>query len=480
MTHWKHYCVMKTLKSLAIHRHAFICTALLGALLAATPFAAVAQSPVLLRTFHSPTPAAGDSFGAAFAALGSDRLLVGAPYDDTAATNAGAVYLFHTNGTLLATFTNPPPFGGVGNAITTFGSDRVVIGSSGSVRLFTTNGALVSTISGPAGPGGVGFGELVAAFGNEKVLVGAPGASFDPDVYGIGAVFLYHTNGTLLGTYKNPDTNHTNGFGFCMAQFGGDRLIVGVGDYPYYDFHGGVYLFNTNGTLLSTITNPAPAADALFGASVVAVGTDRILVGAYGDDPLGSEAGSVYVYSTNGALLNTITNPAPAYGVAFGAQMALLGNDRLVITAPRDTATGFESGTAYVFDLNGTLLATINNPTPAVYDYFGWTLTTVGVNGVVIGAPYDDTGATNAGSAYLFSVPAAPVAPSLTIWRTTTNTVAVSWPSTATAFVLQQNTNGLNSVNWSNVTASVQTVGTNETLIVNPIGGSRFYRLVKP
>jgi len=39
---------------------------------------------------------------------------------------------------------------------------------------------------------------------------------------------------------------------------------------------------------------------------------------------------------------------------------------------------------------------------------------------------------------------------------------------------------GLNSVNWSNVTAGVQTVGTNETLIVNPIGGSRFYRLVKP
>jgi hypothetical protein len=46
--------------------------------------------------------------------------------------------------------------------------------------------------------------------------------------------------------------------------------------------------------------------------------------------------------------------------------------------------------------------------------------------------------------------------------------------------VLQQNTNGLNSVNWSNVTVGVKTVGTNETLIVNPIGRSRCYRLVKP
>ena len=69
--------------------------------------------------------------------------------------------------------------------------------------------------------------------------------------------------------------------------------------------------------------------------------------------------------------------------------------------------------------------------------------------------------------------------PRLTIARSN-NVVIVSWPATASSFVLQQNTNGLKSVNWSNVTAGVQTVGTNQTLIVNPIGGSRFYRLVKP
>jgi hypothetical protein len=99
---------------------------------------------------------------------------------------------------------------------------------------------------------------------------------------------------------------------------------------------------------------------------------------------------------------------------------------------------------------------------------------------VIIGVPADDAGATYAGSVYLFSIPTPPTPPSVAIQRTTTNTVVVSWLSTATGFVLQQNTNGLNSVNWSNVTAGVQTVGTNETLIVNPIGGSRFYRLVKP
>jgi hypothetical protein len=73
-----------------------------------------------------------------------------------------------------------------------------------------------------------------------------------------------------------------------------------------------------------------------------------------------------------------------------------------------------------------------------------------------------------------------PAAPSLTIARTPTNTVLISWPSPSTGFVLQQNTNRLGSVNWSNVTGTIQDNGTNRYIIVNPPAGNRFYRLVKP
>jgi hypothetical protein len=456
---------MKTLKSLAVHRHAFICAALLGALLAATPFAAVAQSPVLLRTFHNPAPAAGDNFGYAVAALGSDRLLVGAPYDDTSATDAGIVYLFHTNGTLLTTFTNPSPSSavGYGNAITTLGSDRVVIGSFGGVvHLFTTNGALVSTISGPPGPGSTGFGESVAAFGDDKLLIGAP-EGVEPDANGIGAAYLYSTNGTLLMTFRNPDTNiQTSANAFRMAAFGNDRVLISANN----DAFGAAYLFNTNGTLLTTITNPAPPPDgyySYFGMSVAAVGTDRILVSAHTLDPLGDAVtGGVDVFNTNGALLNTIDSPLGA--------MVVLGKDRLVISAPR-----YQFGSVWFFDINGALLASIFDPSPAINDGFGVSLAPFGSQGVIIGAPVE-----NAGLVYLYSIPNPPAPPSLAIQRTTTNTLVVSWPSTATGFVLQQNTNGLKSVNWSNVTVGIQTVGTNQTLTVNPIGGSRFYRLVKP
>jgi hypothetical protein len=58
--------------------------------------------------------------------------------------------------------------------------------------------------------------------------------------------------------------------------------------------------------------------------------------------------------------------------------------------------------------------------------------------------------------------------------------VAVSWPSATTGFVLQQNTKRLGSVNWSNVTGTIQNNGTNKSIVLNPSAGNRFYRLVQP
>ncbi len=72
-----------------------------------------------------------------------------------------------------------------------------------------------------------------------------------------------------------------------------------------------------------------------------------------------------------------------------------------------------------------------------------------------------------------------PGAPLLSVFHTTTNTVAVSWPSPSTGWILQQNTNSVSSVNWSNVTSGIQDDGATKTLIVNPPAGNRFYRLIK-
>jgi len=68
----------------------------------------------------------------------------------------------------------------------------------------------------------------------------------------------------------------------------------------------------------------------------------------------------------------------------------------------------------------------------------------------------------------------------LTIQLTAPNPVAVFRPSPSTGFVLQQNTNGIGSVNWSNVTVGIQIDGANMFISVSPALGNRFYRLFKP
>ena len=73
-----------------------------------------------------------------------------------------------------------------------------------------------------------------------------------------------------------------------------------------------------------------------------------------------------------------------------------------------------------------------------------------------------------------------PGAPLLSIARTTTNTVAVFWPSPSAGFNLQVNTNDVASVNWTNVVTAPTDDGTNKTVVVNPQLGNRFFRLFKP
>ena len=73
-----------------------------------------------------------------------------------------------------------------------------------------------------------------------------------------------------------------------------------------------------------------------------------------------------------------------------------------------------------------------------------------------------------------------PGAPLLSIARTATNTVAVFWPSPSTGFTLQQTTNGIATVNWSNVVTAPTDDGTTKTVILNPPTGNRFFRLSRP
>ena len=70
--------------------------------------------------------------------------------------------------------------------------------------------------------------------------------------------------------------------------------------------------------------------------------------------------------------------------------------------------------------------------------------------------------------------------PKLYIARTTSQNIVITWPSSATGFLLQENTNTLGSVNWSNVPTPPVDNGTTNTVTINLQPGGRIYRLFKP
>jgi hypothetical protein len=441
----------------------------------------------LLATFVNPVPPLGDDlFGVAIAPVGSEGILFGI-LDDTGAPGAGAVLLFNTSGGLMNTFTNPTPAVDdfFGCSVAALGNDRFVVGAylddagaenAGAAYLFHTNGTLLTTFTNPTPAADELFGALVATVGTDRVLIAAWGDN--AGARQAGAAYLFNTNGTLLTTFTNPTPATFDTFGSSIAGVGTDRVLIGASDDDAGAANSGVaYLFRTDGTLLTTITNPSPAADDSFSWAVAAVGNDRLLIGAYRDDTSASDSGSAYLFSTNGTLLNTFTNPSPAAGDYFGYTVAAVGRDRVLIGAQLDDVGAVNAGVAYLFNTNGTLLTTFTNPVPTIKRAFGYAVTAVGSDRVLIGTfgtPSGGPGA-GAGAAYLFALPC----PQLSIAQSAT-TVSLKWVSPETGLVLQQaGALGAPTV-WSNSTDTVSVTGLTNAVQQTLGATNRFFRLRRP
>lgn len=70
-----------------------------------------------------------------------------------------------------------------------------------------------------------------------------------------------------------------------------------------------------------------------------------------------------------------------------------------------------------------------------------------------------------------------PGAPFLTVFRSPTNTVVITWPAPSTGFVLQQNGDLKTTTTWLNVSATPTVVNGQNQVIVSPPIGNEFYRL---
>jgi hypothetical protein len=249
------------------------------------------------------------------------------------------------------------------------------------------------------------FGSAVAAVGSDRFVVSAPNYNYTPHlgptVTNCGIAYVYDLNTNLVNTISNPDPRKDDYFGWTLASVGSDMFAVGA---PYKDVVtpppasfllpnvGAVYLYDHNGTFVRTFNHPTPGfndADA-FGMAIAPLGTDRILIGAP-DDEVGTTnaAGKVFLFDLNGTLLQTLQTPQPSISGRYGAAITALSSNRFVVGAPGEAAIGGATGRLYVYD--GTnLVKTITHPT-AQSSYFGSTLATIGTNGwFAVGSPLDD------------------------------------------------------------------------------------------
>jgi hypothetical protein len=138
------------------------------------------------------------------------------------------------------------------------------------------------------------------------------------------------------------------------------------------------------------------------------------IVGATGEDTAtGSDSGVAYIYSNaTGALLHTLHNPNSAstptsdrFGYTVG-----ISNSHAIVGAPYEESggtAGNDSGVAYIFSTTtGQLLHTLQNPNAygtAAGDNFGWSVAISG-SYAIVGAPgEDDPTGSQVGRAYIFS-----------------------------------------------------------------------------
>jgi hypothetical protein len=163
---------------------------------------------------------------------------------------------------------------------------------------------------------------------------------------------------------------------------------------------GSAYVYNTDGTSEIKIIASDGASVDQFGHSVAATNT-HIVVGAYADDDSGSNSGSVYVYNTDGTSEIKIIASDGASGDNFGISVAI-SDTKVVVGAYVDDDSGSNSGSAYVYNLDGTGEVKLTASDGAASDFFG-TSVAISDTKVIVGANYNDDAGSNSGSVYVYN-----------------------------------------------------------------------------
>ena len=394
----------------------------------------------LILTVNNPTPDYNDRFGSTIAVTSDKNMLVGS-------SNTGSAYLFDKSGTLLLTINNPNTeqhYDLFGQTVATTSDGNLLIGDTGSdnaggdtgsVYLFngTTDNRML-TIDNPTATSHDFIGSEISYTPNGDIVVGAWQNRVNGTIS--GGIYLFNgTTGSLLLTIDNPDPNTYAYFGSEIAVTSDGNIVAGGSLDPNSNYPNQVYLFDgTTGSLLLTIDNPDPNTYAYFGRTVATTSDGNILATAGQGTVNGIHQGSIHLFDgATGELLLTINNSAltvdglsktiptgitnddPNYffDEITGEHLLRVDAQSLVPTGSRNiplATTYFDDviagssyeNSVYIFDgTTGELVHTITTPVSVMNGSFGMSVKTIH-NDVLVGSPFDNTGADWTGSTYLF------------------------------------------------------------------------------
>lgn len=360
----------------------------------------------LLHVLKHPTIADHTGFGYAVA-IDGDWVVVGCE-------SSASVFVFDLGSDTpeepAYVLSSPFPDGNenFGNAVAVSGN-RVVVGESqddvggivaaGSAFVYDLAGATPTVplhrLTKPVPAASDFFGNSVSIHGTQ-VIVGAPGD--DAGATDSGALFKFDLSSatplTPVAVMPNPNPNNGDMFGMNVSIASDGRVAAGC---PYDDTFGTdkgiVFLFASDGTLAALVLNTAPSVLSYFGQSV-SLSTTRLAV-ASGGSVLEPNDGSVVLYDATETLptpLEVLVHPDIESNLNGGApdfaHVVALGGDSLVVGTPKGDSGAQDAGGAWLYDVESTsaaLIGELHHPSPTSDDGFGGGIASVNNNsGVAI------------------------------------------------------------------------------------------------
>ena len=349
---------------------------------------------VSIKVFPSDA-AAEDEFGVSVA-NSETKLAVGAYSKTINSIKSGAAYIYDINGSNEIKLVPSDAFAGQQFGVSVAVSEtKIAVGSYngiGAVYIYDIDGTNEVKITPSDAFNGQQFGVAVK-IANNKIIIGAYGDNSDA-----GAAYLYNLDGTGEIKIIPSDTEVNKYFGSSVDISDTNCIVGALGDSINGAYEGSAYIYNLSGTGEVKLEASNGVTTDFFGGSVGICST-KAVVGA-DTDGSGTDSGSAYVYNLDGTGEIIITASDAQAGDFFGGGVAI-SNDKIVIGAYEEDEAALDAGAIYIYDLDGTNEVKIAPSDLLPSANYGQAIS-ISDTKIVVGVEGDSVNGNKSGSLYVY------------------------------------------------------------------------------